>query len=240
MEKEETFLQKKLLQERYDLESNNYLDTRPWMNYYIRHRIAELFLPWLKSYKKGNLVLHVGCGVGWLEKTLPLTHSDSDYIAVDFSIKMAHKMKTQFPEIEVVVADGEYLPFRSSSLDRVIVDRFFKYCCVNRVFSEVDRVCRNQGSIAVIFDCADSVFQRLLELVNKPYDVTCKSMELIKAINKYNIQKTSCSAATTFPIHRFWNFPQLIYLLIGYFDKAVKQGRISVFFGKKNQNKVVD
>jgi ubiquinone/menaquinone biosynthesis C-methylase UbiE len=195
--------------------------------------VAALISPWLDRFTTNQVLLHVGIGVGWLEESVPNSLKHLDCIAVDFSTTMARSTKKRLPWLEVIIADGEALPFRRESLDGLILNRAVKFVSVPQIFSQAGYALKKNGTIAVIFDCRDTLFQRFLERMHRPYDTTLKSSYLIRMLRQHNFHFVSCDSATAFPLHRFWRLPIFVYPVLGFIDNTLKSGRISVMFGLK-------
>jgi ubiquinone/menaquinone biosynthesis C-methylase UbiE len=232
-------MDKKRIQRIYDHECNSYLINRPWLNYYIRRRVAGLVEPWLKLFKRDQTIMHAGIGFGWLEESLSYAPVDLNYIGVDLSAKMAHSTKKRLPWIDMVIADAEALPFRIGSLDAIIINRLIKFLESHRVFGEANRTVKDGGAIAVIFDCDDTVHERFFKRIQRPYDITQRSAVLMYRLSEQNFQTIICAPATWFPLHpsvrALWCVPYPIYRLLGLFDNIMKHGRITVIFGLKRK-----
>ena len=65
--------------------------------------------------KKGDRVLEVGCGAGYLAREL----QEYYYIGVDYSQALVEKHRALFPEHTVFVAQASTLPFKEDLFDKV-------------------------------------------------------------------------------------------------------------------------
>ncbi len=105
--------------------------------------------PHLNLYAK---ILDCGCGYG---RTLAdLSHSGySNFIGLDFSPAMLTRCRSQIPDAAVVRNDGQALPFKTNSIDAVIL--FAVLTCIpdddgqRALASEVDRVLRPNGLLYI-------------------------------------------------------------------------------------------
>ncbi len=224
---------KETIRQMYDGQTKNYLATRPWLNFYIRHRIGRFFSSWFKNFQKNHVILHIGCGAGWLEETVSFPPNEWNYVALDFSTKMARSTKKKFPWAEVVNADADFLPFKPCAFDAIIINRCIKFVSVNRLFSQANSVVKNGGSLAVIFDCRDTLVERFFKRINRFCDITQKSSHMINSLNEHGFCSLICAPATMFPTQFITRVPPIFYRLLEFIDKNMKRGRITVIFGKK-------
>ena len=133
------------IKEYYDKLAKSY--DKLYKNKYMRVVEREIIK---KEIKDNDFVLDIGCGTGEQLKLL------NRAVGLDISIEMAKmaKHKTNKP---VVVANAEFLPFKSKSFDKAI--SFFgalNHCNLKRALREVNRVLKDDGvfifTIANIYD----------------------------------------------------------------------------------------
>ena len=133
------------IKEYYDKLAKSY--DKLYKNKYMRVVEREIIK---REIKDDDFVLDIGCGTGEQLKLL------NRAVGLDISIEMAKiaKHKTNKP---VVVANAEFLPFKSKSFDKAI--SFFgalNHCNLKRALREVNRVLKDDGvfifTIANIYD----------------------------------------------------------------------------------------
>jgi ubiquinone/menaquinone biosynthesis C-methylase UbiE len=89
--------------------------------------------------------LEVGCGTG---RNLPLYADDRQVIALDVHFEVMETARRRAPEVPLLVASAEALPFRPGSFDSVVSGLVF--CSVPdpvRGLREVGRVLRQEGRL---------------------------------------------------------------------------------------------
>jgi hypothetical protein len=229
---------KNSIQEYYNSASEQYLPNRPWLHFYVHPRIRRIVLPCLKNLDRKDMVLHVGCGPGWLEKAIHSTNV-STYIALDFSSKMAQLTKRENPWVESIVADCEALPFRSQSFKVIIINRVIKYVSASKIFKQIKLLLTDEGLVAVVFDSGEALWKRIAEragirfwgLRNKNW----RSSEIRGSLSDQDFK-----VIRRIPITRlgdFWFFSRLWRLCPTFFeflDLFLKNGSITVIFGERS------
>ncbi len=89
--------------------------------------------------------LEVGCGTG---RNLPLYSDDTRLVAFDVHIEILGAARRRAPQVPLMVASAEALPFRSGSFDNVVSGLVF--CSVPdpvRGLREIRRVLRSEGRL---------------------------------------------------------------------------------------------
>jgi len=133
------------IREYYDKLAKSY--DKLYKNKYMRVVEIEIIK---REIKDDDFVLDIGCGTGEQLKLL------NEAVGLDISIEMAKiaKHKTNKP---VIVANAEFLPFKSKSFDKAI--SFFgalNHCNLKRALREVNRVLKDDGvfifTVANIYD----------------------------------------------------------------------------------------
>ena len=102
---------------------------------------------WLAGGARG-LTLDLGCGTG---RTLPLLPAQTRVIAVDPSPHALARARRRAPQVPMVIASAEALPFRDGAFDTVLSGLVF--CSVPdpaRGLSEVRRVLRADGELRML------------------------------------------------------------------------------------------
>jgi ubiquinone/menaquinone biosynthesis C-methylase UbiE len=221
----------------YDSQADSYLAIRPWLNCYFRQRTAFLVSPWLRNFKKEQVILHLGCGVGWLEESVSRSSADLSYVGVDFSPKMARSIKKRFPWIQMVIADVDALPFRSSCVDGIIVNRVIKYVSARRVFSQANKIVKDNGSIIVIFDRSDILIERFLRGIHRSYETAYRTSDILHLLAEQNFLIVAFASLINLPLFVYYYLPKSCCPLLSFVDKIVETGRITVIFGLKDQKK---
>src|SRR5919204_3561982 len=93
-------------------------------------------------------ILDVGCGTG---RNLPLYRAGARVIGVDVSAALLARARRRRPDVPLVQADAEALPFRAGSFDTVVSALVF--CSVPdaaRGLGEVRRVLRPDGALRML------------------------------------------------------------------------------------------
>lgn len=96
----------------------------------------------------GGAVLDVGCGTG---RNLPLYARGTRVIGVDVSADALARARRRRPDVPLVQADAEALPFRAASFDTVVSALVF--CSVpdaGRGLLETRRVLRSEGTLRML------------------------------------------------------------------------------------------
>jgi SAM-dependent methyltransferase len=119
-----------------------------------RHFSHPLRRDWLDQYLKSPVakLLDYGCGYG---RTLAeLSHAGYEHaIGTDFSEAMLRRARREIPDSILVRSDGSDLPFKSGSIDAVLL--FAVLTCIpddnnqRAVLSEVKRVLRSGGLLYI-------------------------------------------------------------------------------------------
>jgi SAM-dependent methyltransferase len=221
---------------RYDSEAYIYIEKRPWMRTYVVSRL----LNFLNTYVDNAVaVLDIGCGPGWLEKCLfPNMSSGTIFVSLDISRKMAEATHKFVPQVNVIVADGENLPFRTESFDLIITSRCIKFMNLSRMIKEAKRVLRSGGIVIVVFDCGDAFWVKLLERLGILVDVggknrTLRTEELRSKLNIGGLSFVKASGITAFPLSIFGYIPKFLIKLIGILDVPTALGpRINIVVAK--------
>ena len=135
---------KKYVKEVYDVIAEGF--------YHVRTR------PWdiVSKLSMCRYVVDIGCGVG-IQLT-PLLKQDSYGICIDISISMLYKAVKRFTKldmlsyIDIVQADAEYLPLRSSSIECILsiatIHHLPRESRINAL-KEIERVLKKHGKALV-------------------------------------------------------------------------------------------
>lgn len=98
-------------------------------------------------------VLELGAGTGKLTTTLlDLGH---DVMATDPDERLLNVLRARHPEARTAVTKAESIPFASRSADVVAVAQSFHRFDHSRALSEVYRLLRPQGTLSLVWNCAD-------------------------------------------------------------------------------------
>lgn len=228
---------KKGRQESYDQQSKNYSSRRPWIKSYVFTRIVTLVSSLLSCFEnKSCVMLNVGCGTGLLEKALPLKSKKLYYIGVDIAPNMARA--TKLYASDVVVADGELLPFRPNSFDVILSSRTIKYLNYFKFIAEVKRTLKSRGILALIFDSGDALWIRLIETIwgrttdGGIYKTSLRTPHLSSLLSKLDFELTSVHPITLLPLMLFNHISPPLSEFLRHLDKPVKQGRITIVFAR--------
>lgn len=121
------------------------------MKRYTNRRSPRLYCP---SRKSTYRVLEIGCGANFSFDTC------SEKFSIDITRDLIKKMKKMYPEVNLVLGDARYLPFKEKSFDTVgavfvlhhLVGRTISTCKdnVKKCISEANRVTTNKGQFIVL------------------------------------------------------------------------------------------
>lgn len=131
---------KPTIQDRYNSLAGTEYDKNS--NAYFAYRRSKM----LAEYAKG-LILEVGAGTGLVTEEL---RKSGKVIAVDLSINMLRILKTKYPNVITIAADGEQLPFKDNLFDCVIVSECIYYFEDPEKFIEdLKTILKDGGTIAI-------------------------------------------------------------------------------------------
>lgn len=96
----------------------------------------------------GSKVLDIGCGTCLLEERLP---RDCLVVGLDLSEEMLRIGQARRSQVvdSILQSDGEVLPFRERTFDTVVSCYVFKYCRSSILVSEIARVLKPGGRLAI-------------------------------------------------------------------------------------------
>jgi ubiquinone/menaquinone biosynthesis C-methylase UbiE len=104
------------------------------------------------SLHRGQDVLEIGCGSGWLLEPLARKITPGRLYALDFSGEMLRKaaVKPISSPLVIIYSDAEDIPLPDQSVDRVLmINTFSQFPEPRRVISEVSRVLRAGGRLDI-------------------------------------------------------------------------------------------
>lgn len=122
------------------------LDASPYESCfaYSRHRLQVALDRYLPRDGCGLRVLDVGCGTG--QQLMTLRRRGFEVAGIDASATMLAECRAKYPELLVVPADVEAIPFRSSSFDFVLCIEVLRYLPrISPCLREMARVLRPGG-----------------------------------------------------------------------------------------------
>lgn len=111
------------------------------------------------ALKPGMRALDVGCGPGALTGALAERLGPASVVGADPSAQFAEACRARLPEVEVVVASAESLPFADGSFDAVLSQLVVNFMAEPEAgVREMARVCRPGGVVAsCVWDYADEM-----------------------------------------------------------------------------------
>jgi SAM-dependent methyltransferase len=152
----------------------------------------------LKS-KNGNILV-VGCG-SWQE--MSIINDKSKATGIDISRVAIEKVKKQFPQFSLRVADATNLPFKDKEFDCVICSEVIEHI-ENRgkALSEINRVLKKNGTFIVTTPnwwnwyglarfIAEKIFSKPFTSGNQPIDNWANPISLRKELYKANFNVIS-------------------------------------------------
>ncbi|HET6421926.1 MAG TPA: class I SAM-dependent methyltransferase [Geobacteraceae bacterium] len=104
------------------------------------------------AIRRGEDVLEIGCGSGWLLEPLARKIAPGRLYALDFSGEMLRKaVVRQFNSpVVIMYAGAEDIPLPDQAVDRVLmINTFSQFPDPKRVISEVSRILRKGGRLDV-------------------------------------------------------------------------------------------
>lgn len=208
------------------------------MKSYVLQRIVTYVSLWLRNFQKDCVILNVGCGPGWLEKSVWRNLRNSTFVAMDISLKMARLTKNQVPWLDVIVADAEALPFRSNTIDAIFSGRAIKWFSASRFLDQANQVLTDGGSIGLVFDSGDALWVRFLERLGLTVDPgnhrrNTRTSELASKFGKLDLKVLSITPIAIFPPFVFLHLPSSLYGVLSFLDRPLKGGRFTFLTGKK-------
>jgi SAM-dependent methyltransferase len=118
--------------------------------------------------RPGRTVADLGAGTGKLTRGLVAT--GATVIAVEPVAGMRRELTRRLPDIEVVDATAEELPFATASLDAATAAQAFHWFDLDRALPELHRVLRPGATLAVVLNrrAKDTPAQAVIEQVRSP------------------------------------------------------------------------
>ena len=115
---------------------------------FVQKEVSERMIQRLKFLKSKPLnILDIGCGTGYLSNLINQYLPNSNIVCMDFSYEMASQCKNKNIKLEPLVADAEYMPFKTSTFDLVISSFTLHWCQqIDKIFSDIFRILKNDGN----------------------------------------------------------------------------------------------
>jgi SAM-dependent methyltransferase len=115
--------------------------------------------------RPGSRIVDLAAGTGKLTRLL--TDIGADLVAMEPVTAMRAKLREQLPQVPVLAGVAEALPLADSSIDAVIVAQAFHWFDARRAMTEIARVVRPGGHLALIWNARD----RSIEWVDQVWSV---------------------------------------------------------------------
>ncbi|MGA2626647.1 MAG: class I SAM-dependent methyltransferase [Candidatus Bathyarchaeia archaeon] len=132
---------------RFDVDSSSYGTLRAYGSLGVKVQAdmeREAILRVINSLRSKR-ALDVGCGLG---RYMVFTAKRLDVVGLDISVNMVRAAKQTLKNLDIVLADMEYIPFRDSSFELVYSIRAMKYLSNQAKFlREARRVCSHEGCV---------------------------------------------------------------------------------------------
>ncbi|MBI1808038.1 MAG: class I SAM-dependent methyltransferase [Ignavibacteria bacterium] len=96
--------------------------------------------------REGFTICDIGCGVG-ITLNFFANHCNCQRFGVDISFKSLRRIRNHGARL--LNASAENLPFRSGVFDLIIIESVLLHCNMKSVFSEVSRIAKPGGQIAI-------------------------------------------------------------------------------------------
>ena len=115
---------------------------------FVQKEVSERMIKRLKFLKSKPLnILDIGCGTGYLSNLISQHLPNSNIVCMDFSYEMVSQCKNKNIKLEPLVADAEYMPFKTSIFDLVISSFTLHWCQqIDKIFSDIFRILKNNGN----------------------------------------------------------------------------------------------
>ena len=115
---------------------------------FVQKEVSERMIKRLKFLKSKPLnILDIGCGTGYLSNLISRHLPNSNIVCMDFSYEMVSQCKNKNIKLEPLVADAEYMPFKTSTFDLVISSFTLHWCQqIDKIFSDIFRILKNNGN----------------------------------------------------------------------------------------------
>ena len=115
---------------------------------FVQKEVSERMIQRLKFLKSKPLnILDIGCGTGYLSNLINQYLPNSNIVCMDFSYEMASQCKNKNIKLKPLVADAEYMPFKTSTFDLVISSFTLHWCQqIEKIFSDFFRILKNYGN----------------------------------------------------------------------------------------------
>ena len=134
----------------------------------------------------GATVLEVGAGTGNFLNLF--SGEDRRLIAVDLTEEMLREAQLNFPDMDLVLADGKALPFASRSVDLVACAQMLHHVHDPLpLLKEMRRVATDDGSVLVVDQVApesyeQTAFMNQLEAIRDPSHATSRSRSSMRVL----------------------------------------------------------
>lgn len=218
----------------YDAEALQYLVKRKFYFSYVGVRIVYTVKVLLSKLNNvhGVKVLNVASGSGFLERSLMQNLANVNlWISLDISENMIKMQKNlSNTNLDVIVADAEYLPFRNNAFDLVILSRTIKFMEPEKVIKQIKNITEH---IFILFaDTADTLWAKLMEhIFNIRVDPSVWND--YSTLSGRNIERYLVCFSTVIKIHitamplKLFNYtPPLITRILKAVDKPFLGSRI--------------
>jgi SAM-dependent methyltransferase len=117
---------------------------------------------------RGSVVAEVGAGTG--KFTPALIATGAQVIAVDPVPEMLEQLSAELPDVRVIVAPAQQLPFADASVDAIVCATAFHWFATAGTLAEFHRVLRPGGALGLIWNKRDSSVPwvaRLSDITNR-------------------------------------------------------------------------
>ncbi len=116
----------------------------------VQQRVASHLLSLLHENESANTVADVGCGVGLQGHELKKNYPKADIVLIDRAKNMCRAAALECPDLSVLHADANALPFDSSSVDCLFSSSMLQWSdCLEKTLLEWCRVLKPGGMAAI-------------------------------------------------------------------------------------------
>lgn len=156
---------------------------------YGRKKIETALFRFLNTLTNGSRLLDVGCGCGYYLNLIQ--RQGFNCSGIDLSKNMIQELKSNYPDLNVQMADARNIPFENNSFDAVISIETLRYFSERRpILKEIYRVTKPAGSIFItaaplLSGNTYGFFNILCRVLHLKSFVSCfQSFETVRSLRK--------------------------------------------------------
>jgi ubiquinone/menaquinone biosynthesis C-methylase UbiE len=167
----------------------------------------EKILRFLKAESK-ELILDIGVGSGRVSREVSKIGADVVAVDVDREAILSAKIRQYPAKYDVILADGQFLPFKSCCFDGIVCIRTLKYFPDYHLgISEMSRVLKPNGRLIVDFSSMfgyESLLRHVTPVVSARGAHVFNFYKIRNLLTYYGLITEKCAGLQKIP-HNFWN-----------------------------------